>query len=469
MATLTAGNIVDIAATTNASTFGLSAAAAAFKAELAATISVTAMLTPEQQRTLENKLDFPVRCTKTHPVTHDHPILYALREVTRAIYDRLATPRQTKLRTLVVGSAEREVANYQANPYVHYYFHGSESKDYTRTIKNLLQRIVERAAIKSKSSRYTTRDDYGNRREAYNLRFSEAREIYDAYCTLHRMPSNMHDVIDDKYEVLLFEDSFYNFDVDAYFSVFDQTGANVAYGYGLLPMEFMFPKMAENRMYRLREHHDETSFTYTNGAYCNGYQHKTKAWKTLLESPVMNKRGHGYALVVEIVARAGPFAVFSITRTTANEAVVREISLPDRDCYVEVLDIFNCLDRNTGEVTLPLRYFSIRSDEWFTALNYALAIDEKALTLCNIMTMVRKRGGGVALATQQLVPAWDLPVSYYFKLSQIVYLQAKVVRGLSDDINISPARDSIIQSMLQSMKTTPPRSAIRINTSIYFM
>jgi len=453
MSQLSASGVVDIATSINAGSFGLSEAAAGFKAELNATIVVNAQLTPEQKTKFESMLDFPVRCKKTQPVTHDHPILYALREVTRTIYERTSQIRTTSLRTLVVGSAERELANYQSNPYVHYYFHGSESKDYTRTVSKLLNKIVKRAAERSKRCALTTRDTRGKRQSTSNITLQGAIDMYDAYTTLHDLPANMHNVIEGRYNTLVFEDSFYNFGVEEYFDVFEKTGAGVAYGYGILPMEFVFPDMPENRMYRLTNVFEKTHFVYTNGAYCNGYVHDTDRWRTLIDSPVMNSARHGFSLVSEIVARVGPFAIFSITRTCAQELVVRELSLPDRYAYVQILDVFNCLDRATGEIIRPLKYFSVNAEEWFTALNYALAIDEKALTLCNVMTMIRKRGGGVALATQQLVPSWDLPLCDYYKFAQIVFLHAKVVRGFSDDINVSPDRDSIIKSFLESLKT----------------
>jgi len=347
MTELTADTIVSIAKTANATSFGLTEAASSYKEELKSMITITAMLTPSQKAIFDSIVPFPVRTTKTYPITHDHPILYALREVTRTIYDRVSHSTQTKLRTLVIGTGEREVRNYSANPYVEYYFHGSEVKDYDRMIKSLLQRIAKTIAKKCRKHEFVTRDKKGERRAKLDLKFKNAREVFDAYCTVEKLPHNIHTEIPGGFEMLLAEDSFYNFEAEDYYQLFQKTGANMMYGYGMLPMEFLFPDMPPNRLYKLHETVDGfCEFTYTNGAFCNGYVHKKSSWETLLKSPVIrNTVGAPFTLVSEIIARVGPFAVFSVMKTNATERLVRELSLPEKYKYVQLLDIYNCVDR----------------------------------------------------------------------------------------------------------------------------
>lgn len=68
------------------------------------------------------------------------------------------------------------------------------------------------------------------------------------YMELNQMPANIHTEYLSA-NTLVFEDSFYNFGPDDYVDVFEQTGAQIAYCYGLLPYEVLFRDMPENPVY----------------------------------------------------------------------------------------------------------------------------------------------------------------------------------------------------------------------------
>lgn len=135
--------------------------------------------------------------------------------------------------------------------------------------------------------------------------------------------------------------------------------------------------------------------------------HDYDAWSMLYRSPVI--RHWGTTLVVEIVCRMGPMCVFKIMRATQPERIVRTIALTEAESYIKVLDFTEMYDPLMGCLKIPLKYISVREDEFYDALNYMLSIDEKSLTLTNAMSYVRRRMGGMSLVTKELVAPWDLP------------------------------------------------------------
>ena len=122
------------------------------------------------------------------------------------------------------------------------------------------------------------------------------------------------------------------------------------------------------------------------------------------------------ALVVEIVARAGPMMAFKIERVPLPEpgglaSVVRTVGLPDNLLPVRILDFEKACDARGNlrfKKSEQLPYIVVHAEEFYEALEYAHAIDVKSLTFQNVFLFCRRRSRGMKLINRELVAAWRL-------------------------------------------------------------
>jgi hypothetical protein len=421
-------DVIDIASSVNAATFGTPHAGEIFRDQVKNAIVVNTAVTKKQRASIEAELEFPVVFKKIVPVAHDHAVVAAFREITRSVYDSCFKIQRTKLPSLVIGSAFREFTKYAANNYIHYYFHDSEAKDYDRTVRWFLETFVQHISEKAaRRSNKVHRDENGEKPKVTKT-FESFRELLNEYKKLKKIPDKLKLGIEHGYEILLFEDSFYNFEPRDYKEVFKSTGANVAYGYGTLPFEMIFPEMPQSRHYRLTR---EGKKIHMNFSYCNGYSHDEISWSTLLKYPVMNF--DTFSLVFEIVSMVGPMCVFKIIKVNkGGETISRRIALPEKKKYVKVLDLINSCGKD-GRITRK-KYFSVFANEYFETLNYCLSIDPRALTLQNTMTFIRRRAGGVSLISKELLAPWHLNSRDFHSFALSVFIQAKFTNEHADNI-----------------------------------
>lgn len=414
-------SIIDTASAVNASQLGNAAATTIFRNAYENSIKVHTALSNKQRKLLENELDFEVVFTKEKTVVSDHQILMAMREIIRTAFDRAFHILQTEVSTLIVGSSYREFNDYSSNSLIHYHFHNSEAKDETRIQIKFLEHLVKK--IREKLRKRTSVVN-GEKKE---VSLSKRLDSFEETLKLCRETGGYPDIFrtkpDGLYEKLVLEDSFYNMQPNDYYDLFNRTNASVAYGYGLLPYELLFPDMAPNPFYRFFRAGDMSVITFRG--YANTYSHKTEAWETLLKRPVMNFPD--YALVTEIVARVGPFAIFTITKTNkGSDEIVREIALPVKQQYVKLLDVPASINVSSGSRKEKLKYFSVRAQEYFDTLNYCLAIDPKSCSFQNTLTFVRRQAGGVCLATKELMAPWALQSKDYYRFALTVWLHARL-------------------------------------------
>lgn len=380
--------VLDVALTSTAATLGLPEATTHFRQALASDIKIDVSLTTGQRSQLQKMIMFPLVFVGGKSVTNDHPLLVALRDIVRISYEREFGIANTAERTLVVGASVREISMYQNNSHIHYYGYGKENKDYDRAVRPALQRINR--GLKSKDSKkdfrvFKSPNEPVTMRPAIK-RYNNFQSIIAYYMNLHKLPATIHlNYIETN--TLVLEDSFYNFTPEMWVNMFDTTGANVAYGYGLLPLELLWPEMPENPVYSVTKQGKRTALVFRHG-YCNGYIHDTAAWITLLRSPIIKCDKSKTTLAVEITCRAGPAVTFKVYRTRHAETLLRAIELQPNEQYVKVLDISKCVNRNTGKVNKPLVYFSVRLDEFLDTYNYCMALDPKSVTLANIHSFI---------------------------------------------------------------------------------
>jgi hypothetical protein len=414
-------HIIDIATSVNASKLGENVASEIVKQSIKSSITVNTAVTENQKRLIQKDINFPVVFKGTNTSVSDHTVVMAFREIARQVYDKCFNILSTKLETLVIGSAFREFRKYTANHHIFYHFHESEAKDYDRTMSWFLNEIGK--SIVAKASKKNRKIFKSGEKSSTTLSFQSPKDIVSTYHEVNKTADRIvfnENIGEKQFEQLLFEDSHYNYDQYDYKNIFEKTGAKIAYGYGMLPLELIFPELPPNPNYSISVNGGKTSLHFK---YSNGYCHDTEKWSTLLKHNVMTF--DQFSLIVEIVAYVGPLAVFKIMRVnkSSEEIITRKIELPENKKYVKVLDLIN------SKIGVPfqsrLKYFAVYSNEFLDTLNYCLSIDKKSLTLENTMLFIRRRSGGVSLMSKEFIPAWHLSPYYYQTFALTVYLYAK--------------------------------------------
>lgn len=407
--------VVDIAQGATAASMGGPTAASDFQNALKSISSVEIYLTPDQKKTLEDMLGFKPRYLGTKSNIGDHPIIAAYREIIRDAFEKLFHISSLKGTKLFVGAAAREIFRERKNENSFFYIHGSEGKDTSRIVCPLIEELltIYEQAIKSCSKtmkRYKNkRDAYKKTKEANNL--EEIRQHFNDLTSLLKgieLNSNYAGrflrEIEGVYNYLILEDSAYNYNEQDWYRLFEHTNAEVAYAYGLYPLEMLFPEMQQNKLYYYDEGRYDASLTYYAG-YSNGYTHNKKSWKLPMEK--MAIQGPNFNLNFEHVARSGPMLVFKVERTQAAIKGKRTISLPDRLRTVKVLDFERSIDISTGKFK-TLKYLYVRKEEFDTAANYFDSLAESAKVYETLLNFIRKRKGGAALLNKQLLEEWSL-------------------------------------------------------------
>nr|UNY47209.1 MAG: ORF1 [Benyviridae sp.] len=435
--------VIDTAICASATTLGAAEAANYFRETLKSSYKVYVNLKPNQQAQLRNLCRFPIVFSGGKTVTNDHPLLVALRDLCREVYERDFKISATSERTLVVGAAMREITKYNNNPNIHYYVYGGENKDYDRIVRPALSAIVAKLRVKAlKTDRRVFLGRSGAEKTAFRpclKRYYTMEKLFKDYVELAELPSTIH-TSPVTANTLLFEDSIYNFDSEMIAEIFQATKANIAYGYAMLPMELIFPDLPENDIYVYTRTGSTASMTFCGG-YCNGYEHNHHSWGTLLRQCAYHSVRWGMSFAVEITTRIGPACVFKIYRCPHPERICRTIELTPQEQYVRVLDIMNSVNKRTGKASNPLTYFSVNEEEFYDVLNYVLSVDPKSQTFQTILTYIRRRMGGVSLVTKELVQKWSLPKHrvHGFCLLILVYVKvlmdqtARVVENLKAD------------------------------------
>ncbi|AEK48983.1 polyprotein [Beet soil-borne mosaic virus] len=290
----TAATMIEGSRAVNGPDVAISEMVEAFHLEVKSSLVVTVSLTPREKKILERELGFvPLYKQKTR-APRNHPVLAALREVMRQEYAASSNILNTKLKTLVIGAASREVNCYSSNPSVHYYFANKDSKDLVRTTLELLHSalatkyrnmesgerelmnnlkgcgyIVKRSTDSgvyevvsdkdvaevlryAKTVASTKRDakqkPVGKRKMIMSeatRRTIELHELSRVVAEEKKIPNHFH--FDERsfgsvgsFTQLVCEDVGYNFSVDAWLHLFNVTGAQTAVGYMALPNELLF-------------------------------------------------------------------------------------------------------------------------------------------------------------------------------------------------------------------------------------
>ncbi|UHR49697.1 MAG: RNA-dependent RNA polymerase [Guiyang benyvirus 2] len=144
---------------------------------------------------------------------------------------------------------------------------------------------------------------------------------------------------------------------------------------------------------------------------------------------------------------------FKIYRCRNVEGIVRSIELPERDRYVRLLDIMNCVNKRTGRVIKPLKYFSMNEGEFLDTVNYLMSLDPKSMSYQNTIAYIRRRMGGMSLITKELIEPWQLPRRLVGAASLAIYFYVKTLMGQIDLVKENIAIGSIAEKFVAMFKT----------------
>lgn len=118
-----------------------------------------------------------------------------------------------------------------------------------------------------------------------------------------------------------------------------------------------------------------------------------------------------------------------IYRGIHREKVVKTIGLTENEEYVRILDMQKMYDAETDQLVTPSRYISVKAREFFDTVNYLASLDEKSVSFLNAAAYVRRRMGGMSLATQELLAPWDLPSRQMVSICLTCVAYVRVLSG----------------------------------------
>jgi len=240
-----AQRIIDTAASATATVLGAGEAGTAYRDSLKTSINVDTYLSKGQRKEFEYWCDLPVLFRTKKVNGSDHPVLAALREVLRTLYARQAKVCERQTKTLVVGTGHREISMYNANPLVYYYSPGGgcEAKDYARIVEPALNKIMENIRRRTKQTNDKVFRVPGKMNPALEKRYNDVVSVMNDYQRLGKLPPRFLTKLEYGFETLVMEDSFYNLSEPDWIDLFERTGANICYLYGLLPLEMLYPDL----------------------------------------------------------------------------------------------------------------------------------------------------------------------------------------------------------------------------------
>jgi hypothetical protein len=430
--------IINASLAAHSANIAVSVATEQFRTSLKGVIKIDTQLPESKQMAIQTLVDCPISFTGARPVTHDHPVLYAFREMARTTLERSHHLMTIKRRALIIGATQNEVRIYNSNPAIHYYFHMSDSKDVTRIIPDVLEDLLvmlQKKAAKN-NKRVFSLEVNGVEPPSAVKRYNSVKQLYDDYRLLGNKPANFHfETVEAA--LLVFRDSMYDISPQQLIEYFEKTGAVEGVGYMMLPLEFYYPDMPENDFYSVKKFGSKYTLTFRYGQN-NGYCHDANTWKEFGMRNVIN--GRNFDLVVEITDRFGPMINFRIIKVSKATNIVRMIELPKQFDYVQLLDIWDSVDLKTGKVIRPLKYFSVYANEYYDTLLWFLSLAKDARAFEIMLTYVRRRKDGVNLHTKELVAPWHLPNSKVVQFVTAVYVQSKILTEKTDLIleNICP-------------------------------
>lgn len=419
-----------------------------FKGLERSTLQLTANLTADEQRVVNASFTCPVRYVHPkHPEVRPHPVLATIRDGMRKILYGLLK-RTDELQTLYVGAAFREIKNGMFHANTHFSIYGTEPKDDNRVYVEMLNEL-------QRMMRSAQKADPAFAKEEISISMA-GKDLADLYCHASGLTTRVGWKLEEgghKFQRLIYEDSHYNHEASDFYRDFKNTGANIAYVVGLLPVELLEEKGPINELYTIQRVGSKVRMTDKRG-FSNGYMHEYSAWSTLLNGPAY--QGAEFNLVFEIVARAGPFAIVEICRTANGGPVTRDLTLY-KEPYVKIVNLASYFDKRETAADLLLQekvdmdsQFVMSAEEYAAVHGYVSSLDDKSISLPVVTSFIRRRSGGAALIDKVFTKAWELEEEHYTYLAAAVMIKVGIERTVLQDAQSRIREDNVFWRSIRS-------------------
>lgn len=442
-------SMIDTAASVGASTIAANECSIAFREILNAMVRVDTALTTEEQNIIKKERRLVWFRNKSQLGT-DHSLMAAYREIIRKDFDKILNLNTTNLRTLILGASTREYTAYNNNLNVFFQFALRDAKDADRVITNCLsalRKIKQKGLTKKLSNPISIKRglDTVKSIEAMMLEWRASRRVPERFLMWEDTEKLFYTEKSYAFDQLVFQDVGYNFTADDWGRIFRSTGALVAYGYLCLPWELLNPDIISPPGYVFKTIGDESCLAYRG--YSNGYSHKTHAWATLMQNPVLIF--YDFCLGVEFMSRIGPMTCVRLFKTYNPERFVRNLELPDFLKTTRILNVRKSFNRETGSLNMDdLQYFAVRTEEFHETVNYGLDIAKDSVNFNNILLFIRRRCSGVSMVNKEMSKNWTAPKGLLPDFAMVVYLY--VVHLCNDYLKFQTVNQGALSSKFVS-------------------
>lgn len=371
------------------------------RATLAAAYQINTPMSVSNQKLIENLSNGTITFSGTENNSNGHVVSKAFTSLARQCLEKSMPGgfKNSEMKVLIVGATAREISAYSANPNFHFYLHGKQGKDAKRIMIDGWKLIMERMKKKNKKktgphlssfARITDLQDYVRK-------LNETDQWPARY---HRLPVACN--------VLNFQDTIYYYNAEQLCDLFMETGATLANGYAHFPFELLFDDFPAQSYYRMEKKVIEGEPHYVFSWPCDeggSYFHPVKTWKSLYNKTGVLTNGKIY-LEFETVARFGSMVVFNIYKSSG-AVVVREIEIKKPERWYSIFDLHGSVNPRTYELMKEKR-ISVDCEIIDGLVNYAYSLNEKSLSIKNLVMLARRQYKGHTLLTQQLSKLWDI-------------------------------------------------------------
>lgn len=373
----------------------------------------------------------------------DHEILNAEREIIRQDVFNTYDPAKLPGLVLMVGAGSFEVATFSNCKNVWFNFSEVETKDFARLFKVVLEKRMERLYNSLRPNQQKILNSGDESLLVNNKKMKQYRSLKDYYehgmtaddqrnerilvGDIRRLRTSLH------FDYLYFCDSAYQFSSEDLATIMNNTGAKIAYGYGLYPLKLIFENIEDDEALSLKFDDKFVEIYYKEGSE-PAYRHLKDNYKTILTKTVISADNNSY--VIHHGKRFDHMLSFTIALSLSIGTEVRRLKLPENREVLKILNItkFAYSDGRIKE------YFIVRKQIYNELLSYALNISDKSLTFANLMTYIRRTSYGFVINDHELKEKYTLPDEERINLALVVLVHATFVNLLA-----VPTVDKVVQ------------------------
>lgn len=413
---------IDVATASFAPTLGQAESIAQYDSKLRSAFRVTTDLTLPEQQFITGSLAIPnVLFPGGNLNRTGHSMIAAQREIIRIQSDRTFAPQNAGCTVLMFGSSSREIKMYANCPNVIIHIGGKDGKDTPRTYLNILSDLRKRQNSVHPVFQTSQVLNAAGLVKCLNLM---REKVGDQEGLKARFVS---DWIGVSCDVICFYDSAYTLHQWDYCRMFRDTGAKVAYGYGIYPWELIRGDIVPSKYYSYHEQivDGELLSFVTWPGNDTGYAARKSAYQTILANVVLRDtvKGAGH-LAVQINFVVDAMMSFTLYPTTA-EVIVAPRNPPACRVAARWLNILKSHDSVLGHRT-EFVYDLLEESALFSIIRYVQALPPQTLTsdtaISNIVAFIRKRCNGISMSSKSIEAPWEVRGVNFTALAMAVLL-----------------------------------------------